>query len=267
MKKYVLMTALLLSLCGSVWAKSIDVEGVAATAKGAEREALRNAVENAVGTYVGSMTLTEKYKVIQDSILTHSQGYVSDYQVLERRQRRDGLWRVKLRAEIDETADAKLLSELARQGIINIVLRNPKIDVMINYGENSAVGNWTAVALAEELVGTGFKRAAIGERDDPDFVIRGYAKYSDGGDVGQFIGDGKKRTGTKSARVTVAAELHQMSTGKTIALGSKTVSAVAAGKEYALQKAAHRVGSEMGKYIVEQLLILGSGPALKEEKK
>lgn len=265
MKKIVLLLILIVSLCSSALAKSIDAEGVSSTVKGAEREALRNAVEHAVGTYVGSVTLTEKYKIIQDSILTHSQGYVKDYQVLDRRQRADGLWRVKLRAEIDETADAKLLSELAKQGIINIILRNPKIDVMVNYGENSAVGNWTATALTEELISTGFKRAAIGERENPDFIIKGYAKYSDGGDIGKYLGNGTKRTGTKSARVTLTAQLYQVSTGKTIALGTKTGAAVAAGREYSMEKAAQKVGSEMGKYIVEQLLVLGSGPALKEE--
>jgi len=265
MKKIVLLLFLLVSLCGSALAKSIDAEGVSTTAKGAEREALRSAVEQAIGTYVGSVTMVNKYKIIQDSILAYSQGYVNDYQVLDRRQRADGLWRVKLRAQIDATADAKLLSELAKQGIINVSLRNPKIDVIVNYGENSAVGNWTATALTEELVSTGFKRAAICEREHPDFIIKGHAKYNDQGDVGKYLGDGTKRAGTKSARVTLTAQLYQVSTGKTVALGTKTGAAVAADRGYALEKAAQNVGIEMGKYIVEQLLILGSGPALREE--
>ena len=265
MKKFLVTFLTLLCLCFSALAKNIEAEGVAATAQGAEREALRSAVEEAVGVYVGSNTLQQKYQIIQDTILTHSQGYVTDYQVIQRQQRPDGLWRVKIKAEIDELADAKLLSELAKQGIINVVLRNPKIAVQVSYTINTPVTDWAAHALTEELVNTGFKRACVGKIPDADFIVRCKIRYKDKGDIGKYMGDGRRSVGTRSAVVSLTAQLTQVSTGKNIALGSKNMSAVAGSLGEALRKASQKVGREMGKYIVEQLLILGSGPALKEE--
>jgi len=263
-KSIILSLALFMLMTFPVFAKSVVGVGFGINSDIAEKNALRDAVENAVGTYVDSVTLSEKQQIIEDRILTHSQGYVTDYKVLNIKQKKDG-WQVKIQAEIDPKADAKLLSELAKQGIINVVLRNPKIAVAVNLRENSATGNWAEEALTESLITAGFKRAYIGEDDGSDFVVIGKAYDSYGGDIGKFVGNGKHKTGTKSAKVILSVQLYQRSTGKTIALGQKIGRAVGTDKCSCLHKAAKKAGEDMGQHIVEQLLILGSGPALQEQ--
>ena len=47
-------------------------------------DALRNAVEKAMGTMVDSKTRVENYQTIEDSILLQAQGYIADYKVIKR---------------------------------------------------------------------------------------------------------------------------------------------------------------------------------------
>ena len=48
------------------------------------RDAFKNAVQEAVGLVLGSEMVVENDEIVKDRILTYSDGYISDYQVLER---------------------------------------------------------------------------------------------------------------------------------------------------------------------------------------
>src|SRR4030043_2154041 len=62
-------------------------------------DALRKAVEQAVGTIVSSDTMAENFKVIHDKILAQTTGYVERYKILSEMQ--DGeLYKVKVQAEV-----------------------------------------------------------------------------------------------------------------------------------------------------------------------
>ena len=65
----------------------------------AVRDALRNAVEQGVGVFLGSTTLVRNYRVSFDSIFTQSAGYVRNYKILKE-WADNGLYHVKILAEV-----------------------------------------------------------------------------------------------------------------------------------------------------------------------
>ena len=86
MKKFILV---LFILCltinfSTVLAQEITVSGYGNTFEDAERDALRTAVEKAVGTMVDSQTLVQNNQLVNDEIYTHSKGYITNYSVLEK---------------------------------------------------------------------------------------------------------------------------------------------------------------------------------------
>jgi len=80
-----------------------DTRTVIATGVGVDRDqavedGLRNAVEQAIGVYLKSTTIVENYQAI-DKLLTHSRGYVQEYDILTERAE-PPLYRIKLSAVV-----------------------------------------------------------------------------------------------------------------------------------------------------------------------
>ena len=134
MKRYaVLWATVLLSLCllsGIASARAVSVSGVGLTITEAENDALRNAVEQAVGVLVDSETLVRNNVLLRDEIYTKSRGFITNYTVKDQRKTING-WQVFIDAEVDDSPNAQLMTELTRLGIIDVKLRNPKIAVYI----------------------------------------------------------------------------------------------------------------------------------------
>ncbi|HBO84001.1 MAG TPA: hypothetical protein DD641_03325 [Deltaproteobacteria bacterium] len=71
--------------------QTVTAKGVAAIEQGntaiardiALQDALRNAVEQAVGTMIDSETLVESYQVLRDSVYSKSSGYIQKYTMLK----------------------------------------------------------------------------------------------------------------------------------------------------------------------------------------
>ena len=59
----------------------IKVTSMGETPEAAEKQAITDAVRQAVGAYIDSDTLTQNEEVIQDRILTLSSGFVKNYRV------------------------------------------------------------------------------------------------------------------------------------------------------------------------------------------
>lgn len=99
-------------------------------------DALRNAVEEGLGTFVQSTTMVENYQVISDNILTWSNGYVKNYQIISEGLTDATTYEVTVRAQLE-------LSNLKNdwdslQSIIN-QMSNPRILIIMdeqNIGES-----------------------------------------------------------------------------------------------------------------------------------
>ena len=274
-KKFsVLIFAALLIFCSSAFAKTVTVTGIGVTANDAENDALRNAVQNALGVLVDSNTLVEKNILIQDQIYTQSRGFITDYKVLSRNQTSDG-WQVTITAEVDDQPNSKLMSELARLGIINTQLRNPKIAVYVpethlQYHVPDPAGE---TAIVKALISAGFSQVTeVGSRlqvSNPlkmsaaemtnaaqkfgvDIIIVGEA-FSEGiGDPGQWL-PGNQQTNLHSCRARVEAKMFIVRTGQIIAADGKYASGLDNSQAIASKKALAAAGQQMGEYLVGQI--------------
>lgn len=285
-KLLVLCLAALLLTGGMAAAQSVTVGGFGTTEAEAENDALRNAVEKAVGTLVDAKTLVDKNVVLQDEIYTASRGFITNYRVIDKRQNGE-IWLVTIDAVVDDQPDSKLMNDLTRLGIIDKKLRNPKIVVYIpEYMDNreipeSAVEtgivktlvqagftNATAGAPAAMSTGWNSKAAQYGMTDEDirraarffsaDILIMGEATGEGLGDVGQWLPKGGT-TGLHSGEARMDAKLYIASTGQIIAADGKTTTAADVSDAGAVRKAMDALGKEMGTYFLEALLENGSG--------
>jgi hypothetical protein len=81
-------------------ADTVVAEGTGATADEALKDAFRNGVRQAVGSVVDANTLVENDELIEDKILTYSDGFIKSYEKLSEVPRA-GLFRVRIRAVVE----------------------------------------------------------------------------------------------------------------------------------------------------------------------
>ena len=99
-------------------------------------DALRKAVQQALGTYLTSETLVQNYQMVEDNILTWTNGYVKNYKVISEKQLDPSTYQVVVQADIrmdDLQNDAESLQNLLTK------MGNPRMMIMIqerNIGEN-----------------------------------------------------------------------------------------------------------------------------------
>ncbi|MEK9896941.1 MAG: flagellar assembly protein T N-terminal domain-containing protein, partial [Burkholderiaceae bacterium] len=85
MRRFILILGVWLGLAGAVQAAEVTASGAAtiysnntsSARNQALQNALRQAVEQGVGTFIDSQTLARNYEVIRDEIYSTSQGYVT----------------------------------------------------------------------------------------------------------------------------------------------------------------------------------------------
>ncbi|HBA89071.1 MAG TPA: hypothetical protein DCZ75_14140 [Geobacter sp.] len=99
--------------------EKVVVTGVGVDANRARQNAIRNAVEQVIGTYVSSETMVKDSALIKDEILTYSGGYVKESRVVSTEES-DGLMSVKL--------EALVVSTLVKQKIQNLNIAMKKVD-------------------------------------------------------------------------------------------------------------------------------------------
>jgi hypothetical protein len=97
---------------GANSAKQILVIGIGATPESAEKQAITDAVRQAVGAYVDANTIVENEAVIKDRILSVSNGFVKEYKVVSpAKQRDDGLYELQILATVQTGQVVQVLKE------------------------------------------------------------------------------------------------------------------------------------------------------------
>ncbi len=285
MKKFIIsiiLTILTLINFSLVSAQEIIIAGSGASYEDAERDALRNAVEKAVGLMVDSQTLVQNSQLVNDEIYTQSKGYITNYTVLERKNNGTS-YKVTINADVDTKPDSKLMNELTRLGIINKQLRDPKIAVIIpEYHFSARIPDPAGeTAVIKKLTEAGFshvtdvsniryqlnKLSALTSNDfrsladslNVDILIIGEAFSQGVGDVGKFIGNGRKNVGILSCKARLEAKIFIVKSGQIIAANGTYGTAADLTEFIAAKKALNDAGEKMGDYIVEKLIDYGSG--------
>ncbi|MDZ7412253.1 MAG: flagellar assembly protein T N-terminal domain-containing protein, partial [candidate division KSB1 bacterium] len=128
-------------------------------------DALRQAVEQALGTYIESETRVQNYQVVDDNILSWTRGYVRNYTILSDYKKTPELYEVRLKAEVE-------LGDLQRdaEAVKNLIERmgNPRVMVLIdeqNVGDPTGHFRWFEVNM------TAAETAIMQKFMDSDFPV------------------------------------------------------------------------------------------------
>lgn len=148
------------------------IEGNTSAARDAAiADALRKAVEEAVGTLVSSDTATENFQVISDNVYTRSQGYVKTYSVISEAVSAD-VAEVRVRAAVSVS---ELKGDISAMGLLQKKAGRPRVLFMVaekgigkigfkfwwQEGQGTFPISATEAALKEAFLAKGFNVADI----------------------------------------------------------------------------------------------------------
>jgi len=280
LKKIVVLFGICILYCFSCFASTVEVEGHGISYRAAELDALRSAVERALGAIVDSDTLTRNSEVVEDNIFAHSQGYVTNYVILSQRLD-NGDYVVNARVDVDTQPNSKLMSDLAKHGIIHIALRNPKIAILVDDRKFPQNHSPAQGVIAKKMLDAGFtnlvdvdtysiRTSNFYEYDKvaltnllklfgADIVVVGRVSYGYVGDIGKYLGNGHKKTGVLSYQATFEAKMFIASTGRIVGLDTGTGKSVGITEMKAAKQASMDASTTVADSLINQLLNEGAG--------
>jgi hypothetical protein len=267
-------------------AQTITAEGVGVIIGGdraiardqAINDALRKAVEQAVGTMVSSETMVQNFQTLNDRIYTQTQGYIQNYRILSENPGPD-VYQVTIQAAV---ALGDLEKDLQALGFLLSQVGKPRIIILVaeqNIGRQSYTYWWGArqaeqadLNIAENTIMDRFRekgfdlidpsaqtksikippalqmvelgdRGAItlGKEADAEVVLVGKALAKSAGAIAG--------TSMKSAQANISLRAIQIDDGRVLSAGSEHAAAVhidemTAGAE-AIKKASAKISDKM----------------------
>lgn len=236
------------------------------------QDALRSAVEQAMGTYIKSETLVKNARLISDEIFSKTGAYVQKYYIQNEIATRT-LYKVKIEAYI---ASDKLQDDLSAIGLLMLQKHKPRVMVVIpeqHLTRRRVPDPAGETEIIKRLLQKGFKvvdqsqvkriryndqvRAAltgddktaakIGLQYGAEVIIIGEA-FSEfatkGGVLGNMI----------SCRARVEARAIRTDTGEIIAAEGKQAAGIDISENIAGKKALQNAGGQLGEYLIAQIL-------------
>lgn len=97
----------------------IIARGIGSDAISATKDALAQAVQQAVGALVDSETLIKNDEIVRDQILTYSDGFVTKYEVLKQKNNALGFVEITIKAQVEQK---KLREKLGTTNILRVAV-------------------------------------------------------------------------------------------------------------------------------------------------
>ncbi|MBR3623310.1 MAG: hypothetical protein IKN43_08195 [Selenomonadaceae bacterium] len=163
--KYILLILCFFLLPTFAFAKTVTVTGYGGSVQTAEKDALRNAVESAVGVYVDSKTLTENYALVKDRVFTSSEGFIASFEKLSEKYE-NGIYIVKVRADVREEFFGNVVTDKQKRHMIKTQLLDPSVAVIVKGDGSGVVEN----SLVAGLKNIGFTRI-VNFNAKPEYLI------------------------------------------------------------------------------------------------
>ncbi|MBI5235452.1 MAG: hypothetical protein HY886_04310 [Deltaproteobacteria bacterium] len=123
-------------------------------------DALRKAVEQAVGTFISAESVVENYQILSDNVYTKTQGYVKNYKVIGETQTQ-GLFKATVRATV---AVGSIQHDLDALGLLMAKVEKPRVlfivsedipghpsDTLRRLGDNGDVSMPAAESAMKEI--------------------------------------------------------------------------------------------------------------------
>ena len=141
--------------------KFVEVVGVGETLETSKEDAVRQAVQKTVGSYVTSDLIIKNDSVIKDKVISLSSAFVEKTEIISQLKRNDGLFETKIRATVSTTSLRRALEE---QNIATSDLDSESL-----FGEaltkldttNSTLTLWNE--LLTKLISSGFNAQLVGK--------------------------------------------------------------------------------------------------------
>jgi len=92
--------------------EKVVVSGIGIDMDKAKQNAIRNAVEQVIGSYISSDTIVQNSTLLKDEVLSYSGGYVKDMKILFQEKNDDSLYSVKIEANVISTKLKRKLESL-----------------------------------------------------------------------------------------------------------------------------------------------------------
>lgn len=270
-------------------AKQVIANGLGAILAGDEvkaREdaissALRNAVEQVVGTMIESDVLVENYQTVEDKIYTRTSGYVQKYDIMSTNKQSDNVLEVTIRATVklsDLRSDLQAIGVLiSRKGKPRTMVLIDERNITTNYHQLIADLNTTETTIMNEMMNMGFPFVDAVQakkniaRDMAQAAIQGDATAA--ASIATRLGAEILITGTAISKVASGAPAVVRNAGfkscqaninlRVIRADDATIIAVASahdraahidevtGGSQALEKAAKKASSELSEKIIK----------------
>ncbi|MCI0513269.1 flagellar assembly protein T N-terminal domain-containing protein [candidate division KSB1 bacterium] len=246
-------------------------------------DALRKAVEQALGTWLQSETVVQNYMLVEDNILSWSSGYVKKYTIASEMRKPGDVYEVTVNATVETGALTR-----DRDQVQNLIDKagNPRIMIIFNeqnIGESYNRYHFFQVdmtqaetTLMEKFIDQGFQivdpatvresvkreqaiaalegndkaAAALGLQLDADVVVTGKAVASVASTQMKILGD------MKSCQANLTARVVKADVGTVIATGSENaayphIDEITGGNE-AIKKASNKLADQLIKKILDK---------------
>lgn len=192
----VLVTGLVLFTTTSALAAHVVVDGDGVSTQAALRNAFRVAVEQQLGVLVDAKTLVANNTLVNDNIVTHSDGFVASYDVRSSSTTSTGVHLV-VDVDVVDSLKATVTDVLAARRLVDVNLGSPRVALVVVDGTGRPL---PLDAFVDKLHAAGFDRVvAFG---NGDLLLTGCVVSES---IGPCTSPGFD--GWFSARTTIAARL------------------------------------------------------------
>ena len=160
---------------------NIEGEGIGTSKNEALINAKKNALERSVGMMLSSKSIAKNNMLINDRILTKSEGFIKKYELMQESVV-DGIYKIKIKADIANLIDDILKDEFAIKFLIG-EMGFPKFGVIIN-NQDGGRDKFAENIVIENFIKSYFDVYEIPEggidslKNKIDFIIQGSVNYS-----------------------------------------------------------------------------------------
>lgn len=229
MKKLLILILMLLCIPFPAYAQVVTVTGMGGSEKTALKDAMRLAVESALGVYITSQTVSENYTVIRDRINSYGEGYITRYEIIDKVVE-NGLYRITVKADVRDDVKNLILSDKEKRAKIKASLSDPRIAVKAA-DKSGKYSKDVESAFISGLNKIGFSRI-VNNSNNADFF------------VAVIVSENK--TGAFGADFTVNAKITRVKDGEVVFVGSESaMGSGMAGRKSAVKRAVDKILKKM----------------------
>lgn len=254
MKKFLALFigCLIFGIFNLVEAKEVTVEGVGADRENALRDARRVAVEEVVGTFVDSRTLTRNNMLVLDDIYLKSTGFIGKVEILSEGVE-NGFYKVRAVINVDQNPSAEIL----RQVQAVMALNDPRIAVSVLKANSTVHESAIESAIIDRLVEMNFSHV-VDSNAEAEFMILGECRTTfENIKIPDFKG-GYYDTGLNRGQTEMVTKIIRLDTGEVLESFSVSTSGIGEGDKQAESAALKNMANQVGEKVEEKFRRIGA---------